>query len=420
MKAKEKLVSKGNTDKGFTMWVVVMFIFFALMFLNFYMVAQRSEESRVYSEYASELRVLSQRIAKNSTESASGNEDAFGLLQKARSEFAQNWTLIKDGDPVNNLEGSPGIAAEEISRVSKLWGNVSSNAKIILEGEGTVLDLHAVARKVNETIPQLQLEYNDVVEILIQSKASSTQIAKAQEQVWIAERIARSVNNVLAGGEEAVMAADNFGRDAQRFGKVLNGMIKGDRSLGIRPVRNSEALVYLKETNELFQIVNQNADQILKTSPEVFRVKNAADSIFLDSGQLLKETTALAQKLGDIAEEGVFSNLMGVVFAILAILSSVKIGTNLIKDASRRHEEAEEENEKNQKAILRLLDEIASLGDGDLTIVATVTEDFTGAIADSINFAIDQMRGLVLSINETAVQVSGAGRDAEATAMHPT
>jgi len=418
MKLKEELMSKANSNGGITMWVVAMFIFFALMFLNFYMVAQRSEESRIYNEYASELRVLSQRIAKNATESASGNKDAFGLLQKSRSEFAQNWLFIRDGDPANNLEGSPKIATEEISRVSKLWGNVSSNAKIILEGEGTVLDLHAVARKVNETIPQLQLEYNDVVEILIQSKASSTQIAKAQEQVWIAERIARSVNNVLAGGEEAVMAADNFGRDAQRFGKVLNGMIKGDRSLGIRPVRNSEALVYLKETNELFQIVNQNADQILKTSPEVFRVKNAADSIFLDSNQLLKETTALAQRFGDIAEEGIFSNLMGVVFAILALLAAAKIGTNLVKDASLRHAEAEEENEKNQKAILRLLDEIASLGDGDLTIVATVTEDFTGAIADSINFAIDQMRGLVSSINETAVQVSSAAQETQATAMH--
>ena len=418
MKLKEKVMSKANTNGGITMWVVAMFIFFALMFLNFYMVAQRSEESRLYSEYASELRVLSQRIAKNATESASGNKNAFELLQKSRNEFAQNWMLIRDGDPANNLEGSPNIATEEISRVSKLWGNVSSNAKIILEGEVTVLDLHAVARKVNETIPQLQLEYNDVVEILIQSKASSTQIAKAQEQVWIAERIARSVNNVLAGGEEAVMAADNFGRDAQRFGKVLNGMIKGDRSLGIRPVRNSEALVYLKETNELFQIVNQNADQILKTSPEVFRVKNAADSIFLDSNQLLKETTALAQRFGDIAEEGIFSNLMGVVFAILALLAAAKIGTNLVKDASLRHAEAEEENEKNQKAILRLLDEIASLGDGDLTIVATVTEDFTGAIADSINFAIDQMRGLVSSINETAVQVSSAAQETQATAMH--
>lgn len=418
MKVKERFLGNKEGDGGTTIWVVAMFVFFGLMFINFYMVAKRSEESRIYSEYASELRVLSQRIAKNATEAASGNQDAFGLLQKSRSEFAQNWTLIKDGDPANGLQGSPKIAAEEISRVGKMWDIVSANAKNIIEGEGAVLDLHEVARKLNETIPQLQLEYNDVVEILIQSKASPTQIAKAQEQVWIAERIARSVNNVLAGGKEAVMAADNFGRDAERFGKVLNGMIKGDSSQGISPVENREALSYLKETNKLFQIVNLNADQILKTSPELFQVKNAAYSIFLDSNQLLDDSTALAERFGDIADEGYFSNFMGIVCAILALLAAGQVGMKLIKDASRRHAEAEEENGKNQKAILRLLDEIASLADGDLTIQATVTEDFTGAIADSINFAIDQMRSLVFSINETAVQVSSAAQETQATAMH--
>ena len=64
------------------------------------------------------------------------------------------------------------------------------------------------------------------------------------------------------------------------------------------------------------------------------------------------------------------------------------------------------QNQHNQEAILRLLDELGDLADGDLTIQTTVTEDFTGAIADSINFTIDQLRSLVSTINETAVQVS--------------
>ena len=73
-------------------------------------------------------------------------------------------------------------------------------------------------------------------------------------------------------------------------------------------------------------------------------------------------------------------------------------------------ESTENRNDQNQMAILRLLDEIADLADGDLTASATVTEDFTGAIADSINYAIDQMRNLVSAINETAVQVSSVLR----------
>ncbi len=66
------------------------------------------------------------------------------------------------------------------------------------------------------------------------------------------------------------------------------------------------------------------------------------------------------------------------------------------------------ENERNQEAIMRLLDELSSLADGDLTVQATVTEDITGAIADSINYAIEALRELVTTINDSAIQLDGA------------
>jgi twitching motility protein PilJ len=81
-------------------------------------------------------------------------------------------------------------------------------------------------------------------------------------------------------------------------------------------------------------------------------------------------------------------------------------------DAQRR------ESERNQQAILRLLDELSSLADGDLTVQATVTEDITGAIADSINYAVDALRGLVTTINGSAISLDGAARQTQALAQH--
>ncbi len=75
-----------------------------------------------------------------------------------------------------------------------------------------------------------------------------------------------------------------------------------------------------------------------------------------------------------------------------------------------------DQNERNQQAILRLLDELGSLADGDLTVEATVTEDITGAIADSINYAIEALRDLVTTINETAIMVDSAAKQTESTA----
>jgi len=85
---------------------------------------------------------------------------------------------------------------------------------------------------------------------------------------------------------------------------------------------------------------------------------------------------------------------------------------NLAVDTQRR------ESERNQQAILRLLDELSSLADGDLTVQATVTEDITGAIADSINYAVDALRGLVTTINSSAISLDGAARQTQALAQH--
>ena len=76
------------------------------------------------------------------------------------------------------------------------------------------------------------------------------------------------------------------------------------------------------------------------------------------------------------------------------------------------------ETERNQQAILRLLDELSSLADGDLTVQATVTEDITGAIADSINYAVEALRGLVTTINQSAIQLDGAAGKTQALSQH--
>jgi len=89
-----------------------------------------------------------------------------------------------------------------------------------------------------------------------------------------------------------------------------------------------------------------------------------------------------------------------------------------VADQSRAVETQRQENDRNQQAILRLLDELSSLADGDLTVQATVTEDITGAIADSINYAVDALRGLVTTINQSAIQLDSATRQTQALSQH--
>jgi len=115
------------------------------------------------------------------------------------------------------------------------------------------------------------------------------------------------------------------------------------------------------------------------------------------------------------AQGSVMSN-PGLLLAMIGMITVIVVAWMIIRDAQGRLRIQARQNAQNQEAILQLLDELADLADGDLRVHASVTENFTGAIADSINFAIDQMRGLVANINRISVQVSGAADETQSTA----
>jgi len=108
----------------------------------------------------------------------------------------------------------------------------------------------------------------------------------------------------------------------------------------------------------------------------------------------------------------------GLLLAVVTIVLVAVLAVVMVRDTRRRLEEQASQNERNQAAILQLLDELADLAEGDLTVHASVTENFTGAIADSINYAIDQMRGLVSNIKQVSVQVSKAASQTQETAAN--
>jgi len=396
----------------------VLVVSLVLLIANFFYLNTQSSRDTEYIGHAGELRVLSQEISKSATEAATGTPEAFGLLLAARNDFQQRWDYLVQGDPSANLPPMPDSLQAQQAKVQADWDRMRGNADAILASQTTVLSLHEVATTLSDTVPQLQVEYEDVVDVLIASGAPADQVAIAQRQSLLAERILGSVNRVLEGDEDAVMAADSFGRDASLFGRVLQGMLEGNPSIGIAAVTDPDAASRLQEIQSLFRYVSDSVDQILLTSPELYQVRTAANEIFSGSQLMLDNLSELAQGFESRADSRVANSLLGYVLAAVAFLCLLLIGIQLTRDTRERLAETREKNERNQAAILRLLDEIGDLADGDLTAQATVTEDFTGAIADSINESIDQLRALVETINATAQEVEQAAQDTQGTAMH--
>jgi twitching motility protein PilJ len=404
-------VREGISGNPLTLSLYVGVVVAVLLALaNFTWLAVQAGQSKANITEASKMRVISQQIAKNSLEAAAGNPEAFDLLEQSRTDFQEALDEIKD-ESVQD----PAVKKSLIEQ----WQAARGHVNTVLNGKDTVLDLNQVADTLSETVPNLQAEYRGLVDLLVQTNADPQLVSLAQEQILLAERILRSVSRVLEGGEGAVVAADSFGQDAARFGDVQDAMIEGNEEMGVQPIQDQMALDYLGEAASLYdEFVAQSVDDILAIAPEVFQVRRAADSLFTASQGLLDDSTNLNEQFEE-GTTGFFPSVaLGLILAGAGLVLFVAIIVLRIREERAKQGALEAENQRNQAAILRLLDELGDLADGDLTVQATVTEDFTGAIADSINYSIDQLRSLVQTINQTAVQVASAAQETQSTAMH--
>lgn len=377
------------------------------------------------TELASEMKVLSQQIATNASEAAQGNQSAFAELDAATKQFSGNLRKLIDGESVTNLPPAPtSVRNNEIKALETLWSEVEPETRSILEFQEVVNRMYTNADELAEQIPTMQRQYDSVIDTLLDNRADGEEVHQATRQKWLAERISSGMQKVLRGGAEAQIAAEDFGQDVDTFGVYLEGQLNGDALLEIRRVNNPEARVALESIVGEFQSVSEKVDYIVFSTPKLFEVQNASDKIYNTADTLLARTSsvesAFAAMTTSYTEPG--SPVLSGAMFILILLLLVGMYANQRKAEKVRLRESEvsaerekEENARNQEAIIRLLDEIDSLADGDLTVKATVTEDFTGAIADSFNLTIDQLRGVVGAINEAVDQVSKSAEETQQT-----
>ncbi|MBD3652671.1 methyl-accepting chemotaxis protein [Kangiella sp.] len=377
------------------------------------------------TELASEMKVLSQQIATNASEAAQGTQSAFAELDAATKQFSGNLRKLNDGEGVTNLPPAPAnVRNNELKALENLWREVEPQTQAILANQEVVNRMYTNADELAEQIPTMQRQYDSVIDILLDNRADGEEVHQATRQKWLAERISSGMQKVLRGGEEAQIAAEDFGQDVDTFGVYLEGQLNGDALLEIRRVNNPEARAALEAIVDEFQSVSEKVDYIVFSTPKLFEVQNASDSIYGSADALLGSTTnveaAFAAMTTSFTEPG-SPYISGALFVLILLLlvgmyaNQRKAEKVRLRESEIAAEREKEENARNQEAIIRLLDEIDSLADGDLTVKATVTEDFTGAIADSFNLTIDQLRGVVGAINEAVDQVSKSAEETQQT-----
>ncbi|MGA9699064.1 methyl-accepting chemotaxis protein [Acinetobacter sp. ANC 3781] len=363
---------------------------FLLLYL-FYSVPRNNELTRSVGD----LRLLSQTISRQATEAtASGTKESIDKLVQSQKSFAENL------ETVNDIHAH----TPALDEVEKQWKAVSDGIDLISSQQKMINQLYDTNIAIGETIPGIQAEYNLMVDQMARQDMPSNQVVIAKNQVFIAERILRSISSVLTGSDNSRESADDFSADTETFGSYLDAQLNGSAELGVERIADPALRASLEGIKADYDEVLKSASAtILKNSTQIVKVRQASSSIFAQSDELLAN-------LNKLSAGSSWSVAIPALFLILCLVGFLICVFKLL--ALRGHSDKQrvanlqEEYDRNQNAILRLLDEIADLADGDLRSYATVSEDFTGAIADSINFAIDQLRDLVSRITETSQEVA--------------
>lgn len=400
---------KGTRSWGIYLATGLLIASLIFVAVTFFLLARNAQNEQEWMSHATDVQVTSQQLAKSAGEAAAGNLDAFLELRNSRNAIATAMDQLRSGSPANKLPPTPKAVAMPMRQLNLSWNSMSTNAQSILEREKLILELAMASNIVQENIPGIQKNTDSGIRALTQSGAPTNQVVFASRQLVLADRILRRVSEVLQGGSNAVNAAENLARDRQLFDQVINALLRGNSKLGITQVRNSEALQSLGKVKTHFETIKPQIETILDSSSDLFEVRGAADEIFLGSRDVFDNAAGLKKAIAELPQTRLWPSLTAAVIGLAVMVSMVWILVYAFLSAERRRAiSAAKDNKKNQEAILQLLDEMSSLADGDLTVQATVTEDITGAIADAVNFAIEQLRELVRGIKFTSQEVAGS------------
>jgi twitching motility protein PilJ len=407
----------GNVGTNF--WLVLLVISMIVFGANTGVATWQGSRLAGASTEAADLQVLSQQLANQGREAVSGNRDAYNAFKDTRSRVES---------VVSGLKGRYGNEAgvsKPLGTLVDTWKPLSKNAEQIVASEPAVLALAGNADNFVGAVPQLQAQLNEVVRAMTAGSAQSAQIYNGLQQVVVAGTMARRVTEIRAGGAGASGAGDALARDMVVFSQVLEGLRQGNDELGISAVRNPAAQVALEQSANQWAKMKKDADAILASSRQLFAAQSSAAALTAGSDKMLADSKKLFDAFsafGSTRDTRLFPNFWwSVIFGALSLLSIIGFVWSSVRSRSReqdlRYQTQVEFNSRNQQAIMRLLDEISSLGEGDLTVKASVTEDMTGAIADAINYAVDELRHLVTTINDISSKVAVSAQETQATAM---
>ena len=377
---------------------------------------RESANATAYIYAAGEMETLSQRIAKAAQLSLQGKPEAFVELRSGTRRFGELLTALDHGGTIdgNAIPPAPSAARPQIDALAGAWAPVATDAAQLIEQEKNLLALNRSVASVNGQDAELLEQAEQLAQYRLQAGAVPREIAATANGVTLTQRIAKNANALLVANAIDPQTAFTLGKDTKAFADLIAELKQTSADPESR--RRLQALEH--SAGDTIGAVTT----IMENIQTLVQAKQAGSRIFDEAEPLTARARTLSETLNQ-TYRGLTPATIGIavvaliglgILSLMARINNAEIASRRA-DAEMQRRSAENERNQAQQAILRLMNEMGDLADGDLTVRTTVSEDITGAIADSVNYTIEELSVLVRRINDAATRVTAATESAQRT-----
>jgi twitching motility protein PilJ len=369
----------------------------------------------------------SQRLAKSVSQALIGSPQAFPEVRESTDVLARTVRELKTGEGA--LAAAPANVQELLDPLMPLVDRAEKNANTVIAQQKILTQVGQALRTINRQSSDLLEIAETVSSLKLQQEASPAELSAVGQLVMLTQRIGKSANEFLTMEGVSPEAVFLLGKDLNSFREIAQGLADGNQELRLPGTKDPQTKERLVALLKQYEETRTQASAILGNLQGLVSAREAQASIIADSEPLRKGLEAVQEGLSKQTGFG-FGSLLGLLgFAALIIVGGLGFLRLYVRDqaqraqlaeaqrqeAERQEQEAKRVNDANQAAILRLMNELQTVAEGDLTQQATVTEDITGAIADSVNYTVEELRSLVSQVQGTVGRVTETTQQVEAT-----
>ncbi|HWP13177.1 MAG TPA: methyl-accepting chemotaxis protein [Ramlibacter sp.] len=371
----------------------------------------------------------SQRLAKSVSQALVGSPQAFPDVKESADVLAKTVRGLRAGDEALRLQPVVADFQEDVTKIVPLMERAEKNAGTVMGQQKILTQVGAALRTINRQSSDLLEIAETVSSLKLQQNAAPAEISAAGQLVMLTQRIGKSANEFLTMEGVSPEAVFLLGKDLNSFKEIAQGLLDGSPELRLSGSKDAQTRERLEALMKLYEQTRTEAGAILGNLQGLVSAREAQSAIIADSEPLRRSLEELQGKLSAQTGLGIGALIALGVAAAFAILCSVGLAYVQLQDSRKRQsvaenqrleaehqeQEAKRVNDANQAAILRLMNELQTVAEGDLTQEATVTEDITGAIADSVNYTVEELRQLVGNVQNTATKVAQTTAQVEST-----